>query len=359
MNPKVTVMVANYNTSQYLAQCFDSLRNQSYINFEVQVVDDGSTDNSIDIIQKYVNKDKRFRLMKFEQHRGVAYIRNAALPECRGEYIAILDADDLALPERLEKQVEFLDNEPGIVLLGSYYGVVDSKGQIKRKKKKVPVNDIEIRWRVTQGNCFIHSTIMFRKQQALDCGGYDASFYSGEDFDLYSKIISLGKAAALPEVLVFWRTHKKSMTKHTNQNELDRYYFMAVKNAVKLHFKTDIELGTAEALYFNTKAPAKNPASLKNALKILLNNYSSLYNSADVINSETNKKLLARCLLQHLYKIYKRNCTMIWWHEVETAWFEAMNELFVNYQYSWLTDWNQMLIKIKLFPLLWKASKFH
>ena len=213
MPPKVTVIVASYNNARYLPACLDSLLHQTFSDFEVLVADDCSTDNSLEICQQYSKRDPRIRVITTEKNQGVTYVKHLGLKEATGEYIAVLDSDDVALPQRLEKQAAWLDSHPDTVLVAGYYGVIDANDRVIKRQKKAPIDDTSIRWWLTFGNCLIHSTVMYRGKPALDCGGYDVSFFHGEDIELYAKLLTVGKFEALPEVVSYWRSHRSSVTK--------------------------------------------------------------------------------------------------------------------------------------------------
>ncbi|MBA3030689.1 MAG: glycosyltransferase family 2 protein [Desulfobacteraceae bacterium] len=352
-NPKVTVIVANYNTAQFLESCLDSLCSQTYKDFEVLVIDDGSTDNSVDIINRYIQHDRRFRLIKLSRNHGVTYARHVALPQCKGEYIAILDSDDIALPRRLEKQVLFLDANPEVVLLGSYYEIINTKGDIRSGRRSVPITDVEIRWRVTFGNCLIHSSIMYRKEAAINCGGYDRAVLVAEDADFYSRIIRIGKAAAIPEVLIQWRSHEKSMTKYTEQVEIDKYSLIILQKAVCSLTSQWVGTEVAEAVFYNTKNPAKNSAFFKEGMGMLIQVF-NLFHASQTSGSSLSRKRLSGCLLKHLLKIHKRNRKESWWKEGQEAWLQTVRTLIFQYNYRWYADWYQFRYKLKLLPYLWR-----
>jgi glycosyltransferase involved in cell wall biosynthesis len=357
-SPRVTVMVANYNTARYLPECLDSLLNQTYQDFEVLIIDDGSTDNSLEICQKYVADDVRFRLMRLESNQGLTYARHVGLRESKGKYIAILDADDLATPSRLQRQVEYLEAHPDVILLGSYYSIVDEEGQIHRRRKKVPTNDIEIRWKLTFGNCLIHSTIIYRREAALKCGGYDLNIKRGEDIELHSKLIAYGKAAVLPEVLACWRSHKKSMTKSVDAREMEKYYVRVVQNAIKLHTSQHVEYNTAYSAFFNTSNPAVNSIAFYKSLLVLDNAYKKF--SQNLCGFEN--QFLSKCLMFSLFRLQKRNKNQHWWLQQKGNWESTFLNLLKKYNYRWYFDRTlfipQPTLTIKQFGILIRLSIF-
>ncbi len=349
MKSKVTVIVASYNNARFLPACLDSLLNQTFPDFEVLIVDDCSTDNSLEICQEYANRDSRFRIITPEKNQGVTFAKHHGLKKASGNYVAVLDSDDVALPQRLEKQVEWLDSHHETVLVAGYYGVIDANDKIIKRKKKVPVDDTSIRWWLTFGNCLIHSTVMYRKAPALACGGYDVAFIHGEDIDLMSKLLTLGKFEAIPEVMSFWRSHRSSVTKYVASEERERYYVALVNRSIQLQTWQDVDLDVAAAVFYNTKTPAKNAAVFKAGVETMMRAFDNFYHSAEKDASE--KKALARCFIKHLSRLKKRNKKQTWWSSGKNDWFEALKFLLFERGYCWYLD-KKLFANLKLIDLV-------
>src|SRR5690554_3918162 len=128
-NPLVTVFIPVYNCENFIDECLKSILNQTYKNIEVLLVDDGSTDNSVEKIKKY--SDPRIRLIQNERNMGIPYTRNVGLKEAKGKYIAIMDSDDISMPIRIEKQVAYLEQHPEIDAVSSFYIKFDEKSNKK------------------------------------------------------------------------------------------------------------------------------------------------------------------------------------------------------------------------------------
>ena len=208
-NPRVTVLMAVYNGQAFLREAIESILNQSYADFELLIADDASTDRTPDIIRSY--RDPRIRVVRNESNRGVAYTRNRALPLARGEYVAVLDADDVSYPHRLETQVAYLDAHPDVVLLGGSYEIIDDQGHVINTAH-AQTDPLSIRWHLLFGNCIAQSTVMYRLPEVVELGGYDDRVFAGEDYDLYVRIAaSRHMIAQLDEVLVQHREHSCSL----------------------------------------------------------------------------------------------------------------------------------------------------
>lgn len=205
MKPKVTVLMSVYNGERFLPQAIDSILTQSYHDFEFLIIDDGSNDRSREIIQSY--NDKRIRLINNRENIGLTASLNKGLELAGGEYIARMDADDVSYPQRLEVQVEFLENNPAVALLGAWAEVVDEDGKTI-KVWRYPAGDCAIRWRLLTRNCLVHSSVMYRKDKVRDAGGYNSSLKFAQDYELWAKLSGTARIRQLPRVLI---THRRFM----------------------------------------------------------------------------------------------------------------------------------------------------
>jgi glycosyltransferase involved in cell wall biosynthesis len=198
---RVSVIMAVYNASEFLDEAISSILNQSYPSFELIIVNDCSTDGSWDIILKYANHDKRIVTIKNDENKGRAVTRNIALDSAKGEFVAVLDADDVAMPERLAKQVEFLDLNPEIFLVGTGAIRIDEKGN--KIGAHTPITDaIKVGERLVQRNCIYHSTVMYRATEIR----YRQKFPLSQDYDFYLQLLTAGKRLTnIPDQLIQYR----------------------------------------------------------------------------------------------------------------------------------------------------------
>lgn len=202
-NPTVSVIIPTYNRAHLVGRAIQSVLNQTYQNFEVIVIDDGSTDDAEEVLKSF--KDERVRYIRLRENSGGSAVpRNTGLNAARGEYIAVLDDDDFWLDEdRLKKQVKFLNTHPDHVVVGTNAIAVDESGtELSRSFR--PESDDEIRNKILQQNCIIHSTAVFRKLAAMKFGGYTekGNVKTGRvlswEWDLWLKLGTVGKLANLP-----------------------------------------------------------------------------------------------------------------------------------------------------------------
>ncbi len=210
--PRVSVIMPVYNCERYLSEAIGSVLRQSFTDFELLVLDDGSVDRSVEIARQAAEKDARISIVK-GHHRGVVACRNAGLDMAQGDLIAMMDADDIALPDRFARQVRFLDTNSECCLVGSRAIRVDSDGS-PVSCWNVPETHAEIDGRHMRGEsgAIINPSIMMRKEAVLQIGGYRAGFDSAEDYDLFLRLAEVGCLSNLPAVLLHYRLHAKSLT---------------------------------------------------------------------------------------------------------------------------------------------------
>jgi glycosyltransferase involved in cell wall biosynthesis len=178
------------------------------MNFELLILNDGSTDHTEDEVKRF--DDNRIRYVRFESNQGLVHTLNEGIKKSYGEFIARMDADDVALPDRLFRQVEFLLRHPDHVLCASSYVVMNKFGRL-RHAVSLPETDPGIRTLLFFGNCICHSSVMFRKK-ALNGEGYQASFLWCEDYELWTRLSAWHKMAIIPEPLVRYRLHGSNVS---------------------------------------------------------------------------------------------------------------------------------------------------
>lgn len=217
--PKVTVIIPVYNRKKYVAESIDSILAQSFTNFELLLIDDGSTDGSVEIMKSYT--DPRVRLLCNERNLGIPKTRNNGIQLARGEYIAMLDSDDTALPDRLAKQVAFLDCHKDYVLVGSWAPAMDEKGPPVKKGKKWFVSSGEVQSWLLFHCTPAQSSIMVRTA-ILQEYRYREQYVLCEDFDLFVRLARKNKLGKLPDPLVHRRAHTGNITREKAQLAKDK-----------------------------------------------------------------------------------------------------------------------------------------
>lgn len=181
--------MAVYNSEKYLSEAIESILNQTFDDFEFIIINDYSTDNSLKIIKKYAKKDKRIKLINNEKNLGRAKARNLGLKIAKSKYLAILDSDDIALPERLKKQYNYLEKNENVFLLGTGSDNINEDGK-NRTTFNILTSFEEVSKRLPKNNCIYHSSIMFRNTRKYF---YREKFPYSQDYDLYLRLLSDGK----------------------------------------------------------------------------------------------------------------------------------------------------------------------
>jgi len=218
--PAVSVMMPVYNALPYVAEAVRSILTQTMGDFELVVIDDGSTDGSKQLLEAQAARDERIRLISRE-NRGISATRQQMLETARGEYVAVLDADDVALPDRLEKQRAFLDSNSDVVCVGGSFDAIDEAGRFLRVFE-LPTEHEQIDQSLIRGvNVICHSAVMMRRKVALAVGGYDPLLAPSEDYDLWLRMGEVGRLANLPQVLVRYRYHGSSASSLGRQIQME------------------------------------------------------------------------------------------------------------------------------------------
>jgi glycosyltransferase involved in cell wall biosynthesis len=224
--PKVAVVMPVFNGETYLRAAIESILGQSFEDFELVVVDDGSTDGSPSIIKSY--KDSRLRNYR-QSNTGLALALNKGINLSRGAYIARMDADDISARTRLEVQYRFLQDHPAVGLAGTWIWVIDQNGK-RLAEKKEPTTPEEIRREMMTYNCFNHGSVMFRKSVFEQAGGYSNVYPESqpvEDYALWLRILKYCDGANIPEYLYFWRQHTGSVSSLEKKKQQEQSFIVS------------------------------------------------------------------------------------------------------------------------------------
>jgi hypothetical protein len=198
-----------YEAAPYVGDAVRSVLAQTFTDFELLVIDDGSSDASAEVVESFT--DPRIHFVRNERNLGLTPTLNRGLSLARGEFVARQDADDLSEPERLARQVAFLDAHRDTALVGTWYRKIDADGRITAERR-LPVRDAELRWAMLSYCPIVHSAATFRRDVVLALGGYDERFVYAQDFDLWSRVAAHHRVANVPEILVRYRVLATSLT---------------------------------------------------------------------------------------------------------------------------------------------------
>ena len=209
--PLITVLMAVYNGERWLAESIPSVLQQTFKNFEFIIVNDGSDDCSLQIINQFAKKDSRIRAYN-KKNSGLADSLNYGIAEARGEWIARIDADDICSLERLQKQIERVRLNTDLVLIGSGLVIIDENGK-QGKVHNYPDRHIRLMRRLSRGSPFFaHSSAFFKLSAVRELGGYRTQFHRSQDQDLWLRLAELGEITCIKEPLVLIRKHDEQMS---------------------------------------------------------------------------------------------------------------------------------------------------
>jgi glycosyltransferase involved in cell wall biosynthesis len=218
-NPRVSILLPVYNSELYIREAVESILAQTFSNLELIIINDGSTDRSVEILDEYQTVDDRIRLYQHPQNQGLIATLNHGLQLVRGEYLAQMHADDISLPERIMRQVHALDADPDLVIVGSAYELITQQGEFIRVDR-LPVPDTSIRWHLLFHSSFAHPSVMMRidvlRRNNLT---YNPQMILAEDYDLWSRLIGYGKGTNIDFPLIKYRQHPTQGSK-LNPTEL-------------------------------------------------------------------------------------------------------------------------------------------
>lgn len=207
----VSVVLPVYNAALYLSEAIQSILNQTYSNFELIIIDDASTDNSWIIITQFAQQDKRIRTFRNERNLKLSKTLNLGIEHASGIYIARMDADDISLPDRLEKQVAYMNMHPEVGISGGSMEIMRATGDVFAKRT-YHLNDQDIRSHIFRYSPYSHPLIIMRKTILNKVGGYRDEYNPAEDYELYFRIGAVSKFGNLSDTLLKYRVVDKSMT---------------------------------------------------------------------------------------------------------------------------------------------------
>ncbi len=209
----ITVLMPVYNGGSYLSEAVESILAQTFGDFELIVVNDGSTDRSEKILRHYADRDPRIKLIS-RPNTGIVGALNDGLAEAKGEFLARMDADDICLPHRFQTQIDFLKAHPDVLAVGSRVMLIDPYGSpICASDHKLEHADIDQQIMRGNGYALVHPTAMIRREAIERIGRYRKALQWVEDLDLWLRLAEIGKLANVPDVLLKYRKHPNSVNR--------------------------------------------------------------------------------------------------------------------------------------------------
>ena len=208
---KISILLSVHNAERFVHQAVESLLNQTFRDFEFLIIDDASTDATSEILRELAAQDVHIRVITNPTNLGLTKSLNIALAQARGNFIARMDADDVALPHRLEKQVAFLETHPDIDVVGTAYEWIDEDDRVIGRPHVITDPD-DIHRTLPRTNPLLHSSVMIRRTTLDRVHGYDESYRRAQDYDLWLRLSRTSRMANLPEVLMQKRLVKNMIS---------------------------------------------------------------------------------------------------------------------------------------------------
>lgn len=266
-SPLVSVVMAAYNAEKYIASAIESILRQTYQNWELIILNDGSGDKTRDVVQAF--HDSRILFFENDRNRGLVYTRNRMLELSRGDYIAVLDSDDIAYPDRLEKEVRFLNNHPAYGLVGSSIEMIDANGKLTGETWDLPAKSKDIPTMLFFHNNFAHSTVMYRRS-VLPTPAYREGFAPAEDYDLWVRLSQICCVHNFKEPLVAYRVHGTN-TSFSNMDKLHAAELKIIRENAERLINSEIEAEHGRILYeifFHKVQPTLSDSDFRTAVAL-------------------------------------------------------------------------------------------
>lgn len=277
--PAIDVLVTVYNGERFISQTIDSVISQTFGNWRLIIVDDLSTDRTEEIVRNYAQHEPRIVLIKGE-HKGIAAAANIGLNEVRAPLVARLDADDVALPERLQIQYDFLEAHPDVLAVGSDVYLIDENNK-RLRRRRAPVGWQKIQDILKMRNCMCHPSATIRTSALRKIGGYRDKFRNSLDYDLWLRISEIGKIENIPQDLLLYRRHASQVSASGNAHRQTIYSVgAATDHFLRKYGFSDHECRINESdnddiaenllrLYGSTIVPKDLPALNRHAIRLL------------------------------------------------------------------------------------------
>lgn len=221
--PRVSVIMPAYNVEKYIAEAIESILNQTFVDFELIIINDGSTDDTAKIIKDYAKRDKRIVFINRADNRGFITTLNECLDVAKGEFVAKMDSDDISLPERLARQVEFLDNNPNIGMVGAGLCKFGTENHTYIRPARVGVVDFMYGCKTT---VFMARRNIIEREHLR----FDLNYFAAEDYEFYSRFARYAKIANIQDVLYKYRWHGNNVS--VQKREMQRKSEAQIKKDV-------------------------------------------------------------------------------------------------------------------------------
>lgn len=301
-SPRVSIVMCCYNAAKYIKESINSILNQSFNDFEFIIWDDGSSDNTKDIINSY--SDRRIKYF-YHANTGLGQALKMACEKAVAPIIARMDSDDISLPMRLEKEYDYLMKHDDVVLVSSAVNYINDKGDIMGSSFPYTNYTIISRIMKTGGSVIVHPSAMFRKSDYIKAGGY-YPLKKAQDSLLFSKMMKYGKLAVISDVLLNYRISSNSISSQTQMSDYDSLIILLRKKMIN-----DNNVNPDDVVIYNkmvelAKEQNKNKTDYITSKRIKSNLENVLYSFLTLVLGNTKSRNLIICVKNWLALLFKR-----------------------------------------------------
>ena len=243
---KISVILSAYNSEKYIGEAIESVLDQTYVHFECIIINDCSTDKTLEIIKTYAKLDNRISIINNKKNLGLTKSLNKGISKSSGKYIARIDADDICEHSRFEKQLKYMEANPEVAVCGSLGTYIDENGK-NLGVKNLPLSSKDLKNKLLFNNQFIHSALFIRKSVLDTVGSYDESFKTSQDYELLLRIAEKYPVINLADPLVKWRIHRNSISWKSKKQERDairarwlavtKYHYPKIKGLILISIR--------------------------------------------------------------------------------------------------------------------------
>jgi glycosyltransferase involved in cell wall biosynthesis len=302
-SPKISVVMPVYNAFNYVEESIKSILNQTYTDFELIILNDKSTDNSLDILKKMAASDQRIILVDKEKNSGPAVVRNQGVETSKGNYIAFMDADDISLPNRFEKQIQLLDNHPEIEVCGSWFTLFGESIEDQQIEHYENHDDLKVHF---LNECYIGNPTVMCRKEVFKSGQFDGTYFPMDDYELWARLIAKHHFYNIQESLLRYRWHETniSSTKKVNLKE--------IHNKIRINQLKEFDIDSStpnfenylHALLFTTRQDWETTISiLKCKNELIDKNRSKKIFSSSIFEKQINETVTRTVLKSKKYNL--------------------------------------------------------
>jgi glycosyltransferase involved in cell wall biosynthesis len=269
-SPLISVILPVFNSQEFVKESIESVLSQTFANFELIIIDDGSTDQSWNIVKSF--KDPRIVLLKNERNSGVSLSTNIGIQVAKGEFIARMDADDISLPDRFEKQLNFLNTHPDVGVLSGAILPISPQGD-KVGRITIPLEEpylIDF-WLIFE-TVIKQPAVMIRKEVLTKVKGYDPAYKAAVDYELWTRLAKVTRCANLSDLLIYYRIHDKSITFTMNALQKQNHVKVCVREIENLT-GTKVSFELISLLFTSNMLTIKQARKLINLYKYCMSAY--------------------------------------------------------------------------------------